>query len=171
MATPPSRERLAVAIGALSTDAIRTKLQSGELTEDGRSVAEAELARREGEGELLSAPARTTAPTDLEVFRDFLARPLGWSWARWIVLIAACFLLVRSFGATPQNKGDEGFLLGVIGLQAVALAGIVRTVVAVFSRSSALRLLGKLAAIVVLGYVLFGLTVCSQMAQHGWLGG
>lgn len=171
MATLPSREQLEIAIGALSTDSIRARLQSGAMTELGRAVAEEELARREREGEPPAEAEPPPALFDTEATNDFFERPFGWSWLQWLAVFGFCFLVVLSFGATARNKADQGFLVAVILVQALALAGILRAVAAIFFSSSALGLLGKLLAIAALGFVLFALTLCSAMAQHGWGGG
>jgi len=86
-------------------------------------------------------------------------------------VVSVCVLIVAWFGTTARNKGDQWFLYAVILFQALVLAGILRAAAAVFSSSSALGVLGKILAIGALGYVLFALTVCSTMAQHGWSGG
>ena len=167
----PSREQLAIAIGALSSHAIRAKLQSGELTPLGRSVAEEELARREKEGVPELEPEPAALHAERESPSEPLRRPLGWSWGAWLVVTGICFLVVAQFGATARNKADQQFLYGVILIQALALTGVMRTVAALFSSSSALGVIGKLVVVGALGFVLFALTLCSGMAQHGWGGG
>ena len=171
MNTQPSREQLALAIGALSSHAIRAKLQSNELTALARSVAEEELARREKEGVLEPEPEAAALHAEHESASELLRRPLGWSWGLWLAVLGICVLVVAQFGATARNKADQQFLYAVILVQALALTGIIRTVIAVFSPSSTLGVLGKLAVVGALGFVLFGLTLCSVIAQHGWGGG
>ncbi|MGH8582112.1 MAG: hypothetical protein ACREWG_04850 [Gammaproteobacteria bacterium] len=171
MATPPSREQLAIAMGALSTESIRSKFQSGELTEQGQSVAEEELARRAREGEPPAEPQFSPALFDSTPVYNIFERPFGWSWGQWLAVVGFCFLVVISFGVTAKNAVDQVFLLAVILLQAIALAGILRAIAAIFFSSSALGVFGKLVAILALGAILFALTVCSVIAQHGWGGG
>jgi hypothetical protein len=166
-----SREQLAIAIGAMGTQRIRARLASGEMTELGMAVAQEELARREREGELPEPMDMPEPMADLTPLGDFLKTPLGWSWGQWAVVVGFCVLLILPFGVTARNKGDQVFLYAVILIQALALAGIIRTIAAIFFSSSALGALGKLVAIVALGVVLFALTVCSEMARHGWGGG
>lgn len=171
MNTQPTREQLALAIGALSSHAIRAKLQSNELTALGRSVAEEELVRRENEGETEPEIEAAAFHAEYESASELLRRPLGWSWGLWLAVTSICVLVVAGFGATARNQADQQFLYVVIIVQALALAGILRAVMAVFSSSSALGVLGKVAVVGALGYVLFALTLCSGMAQHGWGGG
>jgi len=171
MVTQPSREQLAVAIAALSSEAIRSKLQSNELTALGKAVAEAELARRAREGEpAVESAAENFGEAHYET-SEFLRRPLGWSWGQWFVATGLCIMIVSLFGTTARNKADQSFLYAVILIQAVALAGIVRAVSSIFASSSTLGVLGKIAAVGILCFVLAALTLCSGMAQHGWGGG
>lgn len=98
----------------------------------------------------------------------FARRPFGWSWAQWFVVVACCALLIGSFAATAKNRNDQGFLYGVILFQAVALAGIVRAIGAMFFSSAPLGVFSRLAVILVLGVVLLSLTYCSEFIQRGW---
>lgn len=103
--------------------------------------------------------------------KGFLAEPFGWSWGKWLALFAVCVAVVASFGTKAKQPGDQSFLFVVIGLQAATLSGIIRLAIAVFSFDSPGGLPGKLVAIAALGVVLFGLAICSVLAQHGWGGG
>ena len=98
----------------------------------------------------------------------FSRRPFGWSWAQWFVVVGFCALVIGLFGASAKNRNDQGFLFGVILFQAIVLAGVVRAIGAMFLSSPTVGVLGRLAVILVLGVVLFLLTVCSNLAQHGW---
>jgi hypothetical protein len=171
MNAQPSREQLSIAIGALSSESIRAKLQDHELTALARAVAEEELARRENEGEPETPPMVAALEDSPWFSSDLLQRPLGWSWGRWLAVTAVCVLIVASLGATARNKSDQSFLYGVILIQGIVVAGIVRAMTAVLNASSALGVLGRVAAIGVLAFVLLGLTLCSSLAQHGWGGG
>jgi hypothetical protein len=170
----PGREQLADTFRGLSTAVIRGKLDSGELTAVARAVAEAELSRRARDGEDVSSTVEPDphAPVDPNgEILDFLAAPFGWTWTRWLVLLTLGVIIVSRFGTSARNPGDQGFLYGVIFVQAALLTGIVRAVAAVFRYTSLLGLVGKVLAIGLLGYALFGLVVCSIMAQGGWRGG
>ena len=171
MTTQPSREQLSIAIGALSSESIRAKLRGNELTVLGRSVAEEELTRRDQAGSSEVTPSAPDIYEERESASEFLQRPLGWSWVQWLAVTGVCVLIVALFGTTARNKADQSFLYAVILVQSLALAGIIRAVTAIFSSSPVHGVLTKILAVGALGFVLFALTLCSGMAQHGWGGG
>ena len=98
----------------------------------------------------------------------FLRRPFGWSWARWLVVIGVCALVIGLFSGSAKSRHDQSFLYGVILFQGIVLATVVRAIEAMFHASSTAGVFGRLAIILALGVVMFGLTVCSQIAQHGF---
>jgi hypothetical protein len=80
-------------------------------------------------------------------------------------------LIVASFGTHAKQKADQTFLYGVVLLQSLCLAGILRSVSSIFTSSLSLGLLGKLLAAGMLAFAIAGLTLCSTLAQSGWGGG
>jgi len=167
----PSADQLRQPYRELQTEFIRDRIASGQLSDTALTIANEELQRRGAATEPM-APFATDAGDDhSDAVRDFLSEPFGWTWRMWLAVFVLCFLVVASFGVKARQQGDQAFLYGVIVVQAVALSGVIRTVVAVFRFSSFASTFVKLAAICALGVVLFGLTVCSELARHGWRGG
>lgn len=172
----PSADQLRKTYSELEIEFIRARIASGELTDAALVVAREELQRRglaetQAAAEMPSPPEVSTELEVLEYIRDFLYEPFGWSWGIWIVVFVVCLLLVASFGITARQQNDQLFLYAVVGIQAAALSGVVRAFAAVFSFNTVAGTLGKIIAIGVLGVVLFALTVCSELAKHGWGGG
>jgi hypothetical protein len=172
----PSADQLRKTYSELGTEFIHTRIASGELTETALAVAKEELQRRglaepPVAAEIPTPPAASTELEVVEYILDFLYEPFGWSWGIWIVVFVVCLLLVASFGITARQQTDQIFLYAVVVIQAAALSGVVRAFAAVFSFNSVAGTLGKIIAIGVLGVVIFALTVCSELAKHGWGGG
>ena len=169
----PSAKQIAAAMQRLDSATLRGRLASGELTETGRALAQELLRQREQEGNEEPAVASESLPVaPLEnAILEFGRRPFGWSWGNWVVAILLCVMVVASFGTHARQRTDQTFLYGVIFLQSLLLAGILRAVSSIFTSSLSLGLLGKIIAVGLLCYVIGLLTICSTLAQSGWGGG
>lgn len=170
----PSPDQLRQTYRALETEFIRDRIASGDLSEAALLIAREELSHRQVDEHI----APTNAPLShgaeefvREQLRDFLSEPFGWSWGMWLAVFVPSVFVMASFGTTARQNGDQVFLYAVIGLQALACCGVIRTFVAVFHFNSVSGTLGKLVAIAALVFVVLGLTVCSEFAKHGWGGG
>jgi hypothetical protein len=157
-----SRDQIAAAMWKLDSATLRGKLASGKLTGMAKGLAEDILSQRQREGK--------EDPLD-DAILDFVRRPFGWSWVSWSVALLICLPVVASFGTHARQKGDQAVLYGIILLQSLLLAGILKTISSIFTSSLSLGLLGKLIAVGLLAFTIGALTLCSMFAQSGWGGG
>jgi hypothetical protein len=168
-----SRDQIAAAMQKLDSATLRGKLATGELTEMAKGLAEEILNQRELDGS--KEPAIVAIPDENDplddAILDFVRRPFGWSWISWILAMLPCLVVVASFGTHAKNAADQSFLYGVIILQSLFLAGILRVIASIFKSSLSLGILGKLIAVGLLFFAIGTLTVCSTLAQSGWGGG
>jgi hypothetical protein len=168
-----SRDQVIAAMRKLDSATLRGKLATGELTEIARGLAEDILSERERggtEGNVREVSPAQTGPID-DAVMDFVRQPFGWSFTGWLVALLVCLPIVASFGTHAKQQGDQAFLYGVILLQSIFLAGILRVISSIFTSSLSLGLLAKLVAVGVLIFAIGGLTLCSTLAQSGWGGG
>ena len=168
-----SSDQIAAAMRRLDSATLRGKLATGELTEMAKGLAEEVLSERQRDGLEETAGEVSSIQVDPldDAIVDFVRRPFGWSWITWLAVLVACVLVVASFGTHAKLKADQTFLHGVILLQSVCLAGILRCISSIFTSSLSLGLLGKLLAAGMLAFAIAGLTLCSVLAQSGWGGG
>jgi hypothetical protein len=168
-----SRDQIATAMRKLDSATLRGKLATGELTEMAKGLAEEILSERQRDG--VEEPVGEVASTRVDPLDDavvdFVRRPFGWGWITWLAVLLVCVLIVASFGTHAKQKADQTFLYGVVLLQSLCLAGILRSVSSIFTSSLSLGLLGKLLAAGMLAFAIAGLTLCSTLAQSGWGGG
>lgn len=168
-----SRDQIAAAMRKLDSATLRGKLATGELTEMAKGLAEEILGERQRDG--VEEPVREVSSPRADslddAIVDFVRRPFGWSWITWLAVLLVCVLVVASFGTHSKQKADQTFLYGVILLQSLCLAGILRSISSIFNSSLSLGLWGKLLAAGMLAFAIAGLTVCSTLAQSGWGGG
>ena len=161
---------LRVTVRDLDSDFIRKKLASDELTETARAIAIEELDRRQHHSQD-EAIARIT-PTEIDEHHVSPTESThGWGFLQWLILFVLCLSVVLAFGTETKNKIDQSFLYGVIFIQSLALTGVVRTFIAVFSSKGLSSIIVKIIAICMLCGILLSLSVCSLLAQHGWGGG
>jgi hypothetical protein len=170
----PSPDQLRQTYRGLKIEFIRDRIASGELSETALLIAREELGQRQVDEHI--APTNTPLSRNpeefvLELLRNFLSEPFGWSWGMWLAVFVPSVFVMASFGTTARQHGDQVFLYAVICLQALACSGVIRTFAAVFHFNSVSGTLGKLVAIAALVFILLGLTVCSEFAKHGWGGG
>lgn len=168
-----SRDQIAAAMRKLDSATLRGKLATGELTEMAKGLAEEILNERQRDR--AEEPVGEVTPTHVdpldEAIVDFVRKPFGWDWITWLAVLLVCVMVVASFGTHAKLKADQTFLYGVILLQSLCLAGILRSISSIFTSSLSLGLLGKLLAAGMLAFAIAGLTLCSALAQSGWGGG
>jgi hypothetical protein len=170
----PSADQLRQTYRGLDTEFICDRIASEELSEMALQIAREELLERQVDEQAIPRSVPVTHNAEaymLAVLRDFISEPFGWTWGMWFAVLVPSILAVASFGTTARQQTDQAFLFGVIFVQALLLCGIVRAFVAVFRFGTIAGTLAKLLAIGAMAFVLLGLTVCSELAKHGWGGG
>jgi hypothetical protein len=90
-------------------------------------------------------------------------------WA-WLIVFVLAFASIASQGTRAHGSENQGFLWGVILLQALALSLIVAGVVSITKISSTVGVIGRIFMLALLAALLFGLWVFSLLARHGWGG-
>jgi hypothetical protein len=89
----------------------------------------------------------------------------------WFVVFIVALVFCGSFGVTPSNRNDTGFLHGVIFLQAGLLTGIVAVLGSFARSSSGWGVLGRLSMLLVVLVLTGAVSFCAFFARHGWGGG
>lgn len=94
----------------------------------------------------------------------------GWSFWQWAITFCLVFFVVQTGGTKTHNPNDQNFLYGVIALQTLIGAVLVRVFLGIFSNRRISSIVFKIVLASALCVPLFGLSMCSYMAQHRWGG-
>lgn len=94
----------------------------------------------------------------------------GWSFWQWAITFCLVFFVVQTGGTKTHNPNDQNFLYVVIALQTLIGAVLVRVFLGIFSNRRVSSIFFKIILALALCVPLFGLSMCSYMAQHRWGG-
>lgn len=95
----------------------------------------------------------------------------GWSFWQWAIAFLIMIFIFSAEGMKVRNSNDQSLLYGVIVLQSVIGSVAVRVVSGAFHNRFSWLIVLRIAAIAGIAFLLFGLTMCSSLVRHGWLGG
>lgn len=95
----------------------------------------------------------------------------GWSFWQWVIAFWIMVFIFSAEGMKVRNNNDQSLLYGVIALQSVIGSVAVRVVSGAFHTRFSWHIIFRIAAIAAMAFLLFGLTMCSSLVRHGWLGG
>lgn len=168
----PDAEELARTFRERSSDWLRNQLALGTLTSDAATAAFEELERR---GETSSAPVsggdeESIQDSTSSVRDDVPSTKSTWPWWAWPVTFLGAFVLVACFGVKAHGAENQEFLWWVIFLQAFVLTLAVFGIASFAKARSTSGVIGRLFMLALLAVMLFGLSLCSSLAQTGWGG-
>jgi hypothetical protein len=88
----------------------------------------------------------------------------------WLAVFVVALVFCGSFGVTPSNRNDTGFLHGVIFVQAGLLTGILAVMGSFVRSSSGWGVLGRLLMLLIVLALTGAVSFCAFFIRHGWGG-
>lgn len=169
----PGENELAATYRTRSSDWLREQLASGQLTPAATASAMAELQLR-GEppssygpppSDLAAAPEHRNSVRGQRDERAAQHRR-SWPWWVWLVLFLVGLAYALSQGIKPQAPQDQGLLIGVVVLQALAMVLVIAAFRFFVRARSLAGAFGGLVVLAIPVVALFLLWLLSSLARH-----